>query len=141
MLFGQALVHGHEHIEDAFHCVEEIAVGGQVNRWVNRDQAASLRGAVLAAGFTATPSRVVRISHFAFEQNPYGWLQSAFNRAGGRWQALYYQIRAHGSAHALPQRPLVIAAGTALMPASVAVATVASLAGAGGAIEVRAEPV
>ncbi len=88
-----------------------------------------------------TGFRVTRVSHFSFEQNPYGWLQSAFNKAGGRWSALYYQIRAHGSAHAQPPRPLVIAAATALMPACAGLATVESLARAGGAIEVWAEPV
>jgi len=97
--------------------------------------------ATLARALAQSGFRVTRVSHFSYEQNPYGWLQSAFNKAGGRWSALYYQIRAPGSAHAQPPRPLVIAAATALMPACVALATVESLAGAGGAIEVEAEPI
>lgn len=96
---------------------------------------ASLTLALERAGFAIT-----RVSHFQLEQNPYGWLQTAFNRAGGRWGALYYQIRARGSAHAKPPRPLVIAAATALMPACVVLATIESLLGAGGAIEVWASP-
>ena len=96
---------------------------------------ASLTLALERAGFA-----IARVSHFQLEQNPYGWLQTAFNRAGGRWGALYYQIRARGSAHAQPPRPIVIAAATALMPACVALATIESMLGAGGAIEVWARP-
>lgn len=95
----------------------------------------------LTRALEQTGFRVVRVSHFAHEQNPYGWLQSAFNRAGGRWRALYYQIRARGSAHAQPPNPFVIALGSALLPAGLALATAESLLGAGGAIEVWAEPV
>ena len=94
----------------------------------------------LAIALARTGFRVTRLSHFSFEQNPYGWLQSGFNLAGGRWSALYYQIRAQGSAHAQPPRPLVIAAATALMPVCIGLATVESLARAGGAIEAWAVP-
>ncbi len=95
----------------------------------------------LALALERTGFRITRTSHFSFEQNPYGWLQSSFNLAGGRWRALYYQIRAAGSAHAQTPRPFVIAAATLLMPAAVAIATIESTARAGGAIETWAEPV
>ena len=94
----------------------------------------------LARILAHTGFEVGQLTHFSFEQNPYGWLQSAFNMAGGRWQALYCQIRARGSAHAQRPRPFIIAAATALMPFCTVHATVESLAGAGGAIEVWADP-
>lgn len=97
---------------------------------------ASLERALERTGFTTRS-----ISHVSLEQNPYGWLQSGFNAAGGRWGALYYQIRAEGSAHAQPARPLVIAAATALMPACILLATVESIARRGGAIEAWSQPV
>lgn len=94
----------------------------------------------LARMLEQTGFRVRTMSHFSYEQNPYGWLQSLFNLAGGRWGALYYQIRAPGSAHAQRPRLGVIAAATTLMPACVALAVVESAMGRGGAIEAWAEP-
>ncbi|MEO6027494.1 MAG: class I SAM-dependent methyltransferase [Candidatus Binatia bacterium] len=114
------------------------------HRWFHLDLPRHLfhfTPASLALALERTGFRVARLSHFSFEQNPYGWLQSAFNAAGGRWGALYHQIRARGSAHAQPARPLVIAAATALMPVCVTLATIESAAGHGGAIEAWAQPV
>jgi SAM-dependent methyltransferase len=40
---------------------------------------------------------ILRVSHFSFEQNPYGWIQSLYNRAGFRHNLLY-EILKHESA-------------------------------------------
>jgi 2-polyprenyl-3-methyl-5-hydroxy-6-metoxy-1,4-benzoquinol methylase len=80
------------------------------------------------------------LSHFSLEQNPYGWLQSTFTAAGGRWRALYDQLRAPGSTHAQPRDPLVSGAAAALTPLCVALATIESACRRGGTIEVWARP-
>jgi 2-polyprenyl-3-methyl-5-hydroxy-6-metoxy-1,4-benzoquinol methylase len=96
---------------------------------------AALRTLLARAGFT-----VDRVSHFSLEQNPYGWLQSAFNRAGGRWGTLYEQLRAEGAAQARRLDGVALGAGLLLLPFFVALASVESAAGAGGTIEAWARP-
>jgi SAM-dependent methyltransferase len=81
--------------------------------------------------------RLERMSHFSFEQNPYGWLQSGLTAAGGRWSTLYDQLRL---AQARRPEALVLAAAVAMMPVCVALGTLESLARAGGTIEAWARP-
>lgn len=51
--------------------------------------AKSLRSAIEAQGFD-----VVQVDHFAFEQNPYGWLQSLLNMMTPRFNFLYDWLKA-----------------------------------------------
>jgi len=95
----------------------------------------ALRAVLAATGFD-----VVRLSHVSFEQNPYGWLQSGFNVLGGRWRELYDQFRSPAATYARAVDPLAVAGAALLLPVSVALASVESLAGRGGTVEVWARP-
>lgn len=96
---------------------------------------ASLTTVLERTGFT-----VERISHFSFEQNPYGWLQSTFNMAGGRWRDFYDQLRAPGATHARQPDRVALAGALAILPLCTALAIVESAARSGGTIEVWARP-
>jgi 2-polyprenyl-3-methyl-5-hydroxy-6-metoxy-1,4-benzoquinol methylase len=96
---------------------------------------ASLTAVLEQTGFV-----VERISHFSFEQNPYGWLQSGFNMAGGRWREFYDQLRAPGATHARAPDRIALAGALAILPLCTALSVVESAAHAGGTIEVWARP-
>jgi 2-polyprenyl-3-methyl-5-hydroxy-6-metoxy-1,4-benzoquinol methylase len=59
----------------------------------------SLRRALEARGFT-----VRTVSHFALEQNPYGWLQSLYNLCGFDWNLLYDLLKSRSARRALDAR-------------------------------------
>jgi len=97
--------------------------------------------ASLAAMLESSGFALDRISHFSLEQNPYGWLQSLFSAAGGRWHHLYDGVlRAPGSAHARERDPLVAFAAALMVPLCAALATIESACRRGGTIEVWARP-
>jgi len=110
------------------------------DHWFNLDLPRHLfhfTPAALGRALTESGFRLERLSHFSFEQNPYGWLQSGLTAAGGRWSTLYDQLRL---AQARRPEALVLAAAVAVMPACVALGTLESLARAGGTIEAWARP-
>ncbi len=94
----------------------------------------------LTAVLERTGFAVERMSHFSLEQNPYGWLQSTFNMAGGRWRDFYDQLRAPGATHARAPDRIALAGALAILPLCAALAAVESAARAGGTIEAWARP-
>ncbi|HZU98459.1 MAG TPA: class I SAM-dependent methyltransferase [Planctomycetota bacterium] len=72
----------------------------------------SLLLALEKAGF-----QVRAVSHFALEQNPYGWLQSLYNALGFEWNLLYAALK-NPSARDVPlrRRPLELAILFLLLP-------------------------
>ena len=96
----------------------------------------SLAALLVRTGFSAT-----RISHFSLEQNPFGLLQSALNAwAGGeRGNQLYEILKGTPRDTPLGRRLLHRAVFALGMPIAVVLATLESLAGRGGTIEVWAD--
>ncbi len=94
----------------------------------------------LAALLVRTGFRVTRISHFCLEQNPFGLLQSALNRraAGEEGNALYEILKGTRRDAQFARRLLYRVAFALGMPVAVALATIESMAGRGGTIEVWA---
>ena len=88
---------------------------------------------------------VAKVSHFALEQNPYGWIQSLLNRAGFRPNLLYEVLKEpHARSLVSPLRaePLQTLATLALLPfvvpASFALFLLETLLRKGGTVEVYA---
>lgn len=87
--------------------------------------------------------RVVQTDHFSFEQNPYGWLQSSYNRLGFDNNFLYSLLK-NRSARTIQIRkhPFQAAATAALLPPLTVLALLLSvwetLRRSGGTIEVYA---
>jgi SAM-dependent methyltransferase len=85
------------------------------------------------------------VSHFALEQNPYGWVQSLLNRMGFR-QNLLYELLKHESARAVPhparafpvQTALTLLALVPVVPLSMALFCLELLLRRGGTIELCA---
>lgn len=84
--------------------------------------------------------RIERVSHLSFDQNPYGWLQSALNMLGGRWAGLYDQLRSEGARNARALDPMAAALGALITPLSVVLTGIEAAAHAGGTVEVWARP-
>lgn len=85
------------------------------------------------------------VSHFALEQNPYGWIQSLLNRLGFRTNLLYELLK-HESARSsrspareLPgQTALMLAALAAVLPVSLALTALELVLRKGGTVELYA---
>lgn len=88
---------------------------------------------------------VDRVSHFAFEQNPYGWIQSLLNRLGLQHNLLYELLK-HESARAVPhparrypvQTALTALALVPVVPLSLALFVLELLLRRGGTVELCA---
>lgn len=96
----------------------------------------SLAALVARAGF-----RVDRIGHYSAEQNPFGILQSALNRwagAGGDGNVLYEILK--GTLREVPMGRRMVQGSTFVlgMPVAIGLATLESMLGRGGTIEVWA---
>ncbi|MHB1045223.1 MAG: class I SAM-dependent methyltransferase [Thermoanaerobaculia bacterium] len=85
------------------------------------------------------------VSHFALEQNPYGWIQSLLNRLGFRQNLLYEALKsesARSGTHPAREAPLAFAlmllALVAVVPLSGLLFTVELLLRRGGTVEVWA---
>ena len=87
--------------------------------------------------------RVIRVDHFCFEQNPYGWLQSFYNRLGFDHNFLYSLLK-HESARTISIRahPFQALAVLALLPpllcASLAMTLLEAVLRRGGTVELYA---
>jgi len=86
-----------------------------------------------------------KTSHFVFEQNPFGWIQSLYNLLGFRQNLLYEILKdesARSEKHPLQAHPLQSAAVFALLPAvaaaSLALFFLEVLLRRGGTVEVHA---
>ncbi len=98
----------------------------------------SLRSLLEAEGF-----RVVKLDHFCFEQNPYGWLQSFYNALGFTPNLLYALLKNESARTMRLRRHPVQLALTALLlpvllPASLALTLLEATLRAGGTIEAYA---
>ena len=96
----------------------------------------SLAALLVRAGF-----RVQRVGHYALEQNPYGILQSALNRAGRRRAAfnlLYDSLKGIRRDVSTAGRLALHIAFVLGMPVAACLATIESMIGRGGTIEVWA---
>jgi 2-polyprenyl-3-methyl-5-hydroxy-6-metoxy-1,4-benzoquinol methylase len=89
--------------------------------------------------------RILRTSHFVFEQNPFGWFQSIYNVLGFRPNLLYEMLKdesARAEAHPLRTHPIQAAAIGALLPgvgaAGLALSFLEVLLRRGGTVEVHA---
>lgn len=87
--------------------------------------------------------RVARVDHFSFEQNPYGWLQSLYNRAGFEFNLLYDVLKNPDSrGRRLRERPWQTAGALALLPvflpAALLLMLVETLLRRGGTLELYA---
>jgi SAM-dependent methyltransferase len=72
----------------------------------------SLLLALGKAGF-----RLRTVSHFALEQNPYGWLQSLYNACGFEWNLLYSLLKSKSARKELGRRHAVqVVCIVALLP-------------------------
>ena len=73
---------------------------------------ASLEALLMRARF-----KIEGVTHFCFEQNPYGWLQSFYNALGFEWNLLYTILK-NRTARLAPVRahPFQAAAALALLP-------------------------
>jgi hypothetical protein len=97
----------------------------------------------LEALLTRHSFRIVRRDHFCLEQNPFGWLQSAYNALGFPADLLYDLLKAPsaktGTARA---HPWACAAVLALLPVLLPLALLLTLCDAalrqGGTVEVYA---
>lgn len=88
---------------------------------------------------------VEAVRHFSLEQNPYGWIQSLFNRLGFRFNLLYDILKnetARSEPHPIRAHPLQVALMFALLPAVAAASGLLFLlevaARRGGTVEVYA---
>src|SRR5205085_1346506 len=90
--------------------------------------------------------RIVEVNHFSAEQNVYGWIQSALNRAGLRFNLLYDVLR-RPSARDVDrpwkkypiQTALSLAGFAALLPFASAAMLAEALFHRGGTVEIYAE--
>jgi 2-polyprenyl-3-methyl-5-hydroxy-6-metoxy-1,4-benzoquinol methylase len=96
---------------------------------------ATLRRMLEAASF-----RVDRVSHFNWEQNPFGWLQSMIDVATGTQNSLFDVIRGTASSAGARRWAAIAAlvASPVLVPAAFGLALAESLARHGGTITVWA---
>jgi len=83
--------------------------------------------------------RLLTLSHFCWEQNPYGWLQSFLNRVGFSSNSLYTMIKEAPSNRerpfALGQKSQILFWSAALLPLCVLLSGVTGIARRGGTIE------
>ena len=87
--------------------------------------------------------RVVRVDHFCFEQNPFGWLQSFYNALGFPRNLLYDLLKARGARSGMARRhPAAVALTAVLLPLLLALSLLLTLCDAalrqGGTVEVYA---
>jgi 2-polyprenyl-3-methyl-5-hydroxy-6-metoxy-1,4-benzoquinol methylase len=98
----------------------------------------SLEALLLRAGFTTETAR-----HFCGEQNPYGWLQSAYNALEMDWNLLYTILK-NRSARMAPvrqhpfQAAFTVALLPLLLPLSLALTVLEAALRKGGTIELYA---
>lgn len=94
----------------------------------------------LAALLVRSGFLVTRITHYSLEQNPFGLLQSALNLGarGEEGNQLYEILKGTGRNTPFAGRLLLRAAFALGMPIAVVLATLESMAGRGGTIEVWA---
>jgi 2-polyprenyl-3-methyl-5-hydroxy-6-metoxy-1,4-benzoquinol methylase len=103
------------------------------------------RVGVLLRMLRETGFRVVRTSHFVFEQNPYGWIQSLYNMLGFRPNLLYEILKdesARTEPHPFRAYPVQSSAIVALLPVVAAAGFtlffVETLLRRGGTVEIHA---
>jgi len=119
-----------------------VQAGLARERWFHLDLPRHLfhfTPASLAALLGRTGFRVERVTHYSLEQNPFGILQSALNRFGGAG-ALYEILKGTRRDTPLARRIALRGAFILGMPLAAVLATLESLAGRGGTIEVWASP-